>query len=56
MGIFEMTDSFCNLLNTENQMNSIKNEIKLGNKIHEQPIVSFIENENEQDVIYREEM
>jgi len=56
MGILDITDTFCNPLNKENQMNSINNEIKLGNKLHEQPIVTFVEKENEQNVIYREEM
>lgn len=55
MGILDMTDAFCNPLKKENQMNSVE-EIKLGNKVHEQPIVSFVEKENEQDIIYREEM
>lgn len=56
MGILDMTDEFCNPLNNQDKMNSMKGEIKLGNKMHEQPIVSFIEKNNEQDVIYREEV
>lgn len=56
MGILDITDEFCNPLNQKSQMSSINGEIKLGNKVHEQPIVSFIERNNEQDVIYREEM
>lgn len=54
MGILDMTDEFCNSLN--NEKNMIKGETKLGNKLHEQPIVSFVEKDNEKDVIYREEL
>lgn len=56
MGILDMTDEFCNPLNQKNEMNSINGTVKFGNKLHEQPIVSFIEKENEQEVIYREEV
>lgn len=56
MGILDMTDEFCNPLNEKCQMGWVDGEIKLGNKLHEQPIVSFVNHDNEQDVIYREEM
>lgn len=55
MGILDITDQFCNPIN-EMSNNIMKGEIKLGNKVHEQPIVTFIQKENEQDVIYREEV
>lgn len=55
MGILDMTDQFCNPI-SEMSNNIMKGEIKLGSKVHEQPIVTFIQKENEQDVIYREEV
>lgn len=56
MGILDMTDEFCNPLNEKNRMDNINGNIKFGNKLHEQPIVSFVEKENEQEIIYREEL
>ncbi len=56
MGILDITDEFCNPLKKENTLDSINGNIKFGNKLHEQPIVSFVEKENEQEVIYREEV
>lgn len=56
MGIFDITDKFCNPLNKEKNINSIKGDIQLEGRIHEQPIVSFVQKDNEQEVIYREEL
>lgn len=56
MGILDMTDQFCDPLKCNRQENFINGEIKAENKLHEQPIVSFVQKDNEQDVIYREEL
>lgn len=56
MGILDMADEFCKQINTENTTNCLTCKESIENKVHEQPIVSFVEKENEQDVIYREEL
>ena len=52
----DITDQFCNPIDLQKNMNSLNGEIYSEGKIHEQPIVSFVQKENEQEVIYREEM
>ena len=56
MGILDIADEFCNPLNQMNGVNSTKTNVKLENKLHEQPLVTFIEDEHEKNVIYREEL
>ena len=56
MGILDITDQFCNPIDLQKNINSLNGEIYSEGKIHEQPIVSFVQKENEQEVIYREEM
>ena len=56
MGILDMADEFCKPIDTKNTQNSFCCKESLENKVHDQPIVSFVEKENEQDVIYREEL
>ena len=56
MGILDITDNFCKSMR-QNNTNSLANEdMKMSNKVHEQPIVTFVETEEEKEVIYREEL
>ncbi len=56
MGILDMADEFCKPIDAKNMQNSFSCKESLENKVHDQPLVSFVEKENEQDVIYREEL
>ena len=47
MGILDITDQFCNPIDLQKNMNSLNGEIYSEGKIHEQPIVSFVQKENE---------
>lgn len=56
MGILDMTDQFCNPINEKNN-NNVQNNIQLeSSRVHEQPIVSFVQREEWKDVLYREEL
>lgn len=56
MGILDMADEFCNPLNQMNGISSINTNVKQENKLHEQPLVTFIRKDNEENIIYREEV
>lgn len=56
MGILDITDNFCKPINQDSIKGFINADMKMSNKIHEQPIVAFVEKESEKEVIYREEM
>ena len=56
MRILDMTDQFCNPINEKNN-NNVQNNIQLeSSRVHEQPIVSFVQREEWKDVLYREEL
>lgn len=56
MGILDITDNFCKPINSNDSMGFVNSDMKMSNKLHEQPIVTFIEKESEKNVIYREEV
>lgn len=56
MGILDLTDDFCKPIHQNNTKGFINEEMRMSNKIHEQPIVAFVEKEEEKEVIYREEL
>ena len=56
MGILDITDNFCKTINQGDVIGVVNADMKMSNKLHEQPIVSFVEKESEKEVIYREEV
>lgn len=56
MGILDITDNFCKTIHQDNINGILTENMKMSNKVHEQPLVSFIEKEEEKQVIYREEL
>ncbi len=55
MGIFDITDNFCNSINKNSVIaDELKDQYNSGVKEHGQPIVSFTE--EGKNVIYREEL
>lgn len=56
MGILDITDNFCKTIDQDSIRTLVNADMKMSNRMHEQPIVTFIEKESEQEVIYREEM
>lgn len=54
MGILDITDNFCKPITEAKLMGEWQG--KTGNKLHEQPLVTFVEKNEEEEVIYREEV